>query len=77
MPEVTQIFSFTLTASSAPAFWRLASDMYSTTLPGGLSAHADWMNGWDLATMQTFVSRCLNKGLDCGVNALGDGRELH
>jgi hypothetical protein len=51
--------------------------MYASSLPGGFSAHADWMNGWEPATMRTIVTRCLNAAQDCGVGSIGDGRALH
>jgi hypothetical protein len=51
--------------------------MYATSLPGGRSAHADWMMGWDAPTMKTLVTQCLNKGLDCGVNFIGNGTEIY
>lgn len=28
--------------------------------------HADWFNGWDHATLNTFVQQCVNVGVDCG-----------
>jgi hypothetical protein len=59
------------------ATWRLTSDMYAASLPGGRSAHADWMMGWDAPTMKTLVTQCLNKGLDCGVNFIGNGTEIY
>ena len=63
--------------SGGTAGYRLASDMYSTSLPGGFSAHADWWNGWDPAVSKTFVERCVNPALDCHSHLLGDGRELY
>ena len=76
VPEITEIFEFPVPKGSSPANWRLSSDM-DTSKPGGLSAHADWLMGWDPATMQTLVTQCLNKGLDCGVNFIGSGTELY
>jgi hypothetical protein len=77
LPEITEHFDYPVTAGAAPAFWRLSSDMYGPGLKGGLSAHADWMNGWDAATMNTIVTRCLNPALDCGVGSIGNGKELY
>jgi hypothetical protein len=76
LPEITEHFDWPVTAGAAPAYWRLASDMYSTSIPGGFSAHADWMNGWDPATMTTIVTQCLNKSLDCLVGLTGTGKTL-
>ena len=77
LPEITEHFDFRVSTSSAPSSWRLSSDMYSTSIPGGYSAHADWMNGWDEQTMSMIVKQCLNKALDCQVGMLGNGRELY
>ncbi len=77
IPLITEFFDYEITPTSTPASWRLSSDMYSTAIPGGLSAHADWMNGWDPATMRTMVTSCLNRGADCQVGYLGDGRVIY
>jgi hypothetical protein len=76
IPEITEHFDFPVTPTSAPAYWRLSSDMYSTTIKGGYSAHADWMGGWDRATVQTIVTSCLNRAVDCGVGSIGNGQVL-
>ncbi|MCC6244638.1 MAG: DUF1996 domain-containing protein [Gemmatimonadaceae bacterium] len=77
LPIVTEIFRWPVGAGMNPAFWRLTSDMYPITTRGGYSAHADWMNGWVPAEFQTIITRCLQGSRDCGVNVLGDGRELY
>jgi hypothetical protein len=56
--------------------WRLSSDMYADDLPGGLSAHADWFEGWEPDVSDTFVKDCVNAGLDCHSHLLGDGRSI-
>jgi hypothetical protein len=77
LPEVTEHFDYPITDASAPQFWRLSSDMYSASLPGGLSAHADWMMGWDPATMETIATKCLEAAVDCGVGSIGNGTTLY
>jgi len=78
VPQVTEIFDFEVTdAVNGTNKWRLASDNYPTTTRGGLSLHADWMNGWDEAIMTRIVKNCLNKSIDCGMNYLGDGQALY
>lgn len=78
VPQVTEIFDFEVTdALNGTNKWRLASDNYSTSQRGGLSLHADWMNGWDESIMGRIVKNCLNKSIDCGVNYLGDGQGLY
>lgn len=76
LPAITEKFEYPV-AGKNPATWRLTSDMYSTSLPGGLSAHADWMNGWKPAIIELIVTSCINKGVDCGVASLGNGTELY
>lgn len=58
--------------------WRLSSDMYNvgSGSPGGHSLHADWINGWDPAIMQRFITNCNNAQADCGVDLLNDGQAL-
>ena len=57
--------------------WRLSSDMYDATKPGGFSAHADWFEGWDPNVAETFVKNCVNKAVDCHSHLLGDGRTIN
>jgi len=59
------------------AKWRLSSDNYAATSPGGYSAHADYIFGWDKTTMQTFITDCDNASVDCHANLLGDGTMLY
>jgi Domain of unknown function (DUF1996) len=75
IPKIDLLFDFDLTPTSRPDRWRLVSDHYSGG-PGGASAHADYMLGWDDATMRTLVTQCLNKGLDCGVGSIGSNIQL-
>jgi hypothetical protein len=63
--------------STGTAGWRLASDMYDPSLPGGLSAHGDWFDGWDPDVAEAFVKNCDNKAVDCHSHLLGDGREIY
>ena len=57
--------------------WRLSSDNYDKSLPGGYSTHADWFDGWNTDTMNTWVTRCINATMDCHAYLLGDGRILY
>lgn len=75
IPEITEHFDFPVAAGENPTTWHLSSDM-DLSKPGGLSAHADWMNGWDPATMLLIVENCLQKALDCEIGGLG-GRILY
>ena len=74
LPEVTVNFNYKVTSTNQMATWRLASDNYSTSSPGGYSGHADWVNGWDEQFIAGIVKNCINKGVDCRSHLLGDGR---
>jgi len=77
LPEMTEHFDFPVLAGANTANWRLSSDMYTTSKRGGLSAHADWMNGWDEPTMTDLVKHCLNRAVDCGVGGIGGNKTLY
>jgi hypothetical protein len=77
LPAITEHFDFPVTNAGDAAYWRLSSDMYSLSTRGGYSAHADWMNGWDKATIATIVTQCLRGAKDCGVGGIGNGMELY
>lgn len=74
IPGISITVNFKIDANTDTTKWRLSSDNYATSLPGGYSAHADWANGWNETFMQTFIDNCLNKKLDCAAHLLGDGR---
>ena len=77
LPEITVNFNYKVTATHNPASWRLASDNYVASLPGGYSGHADWVNGWDANFMAGIVKNCINKSVDCRAHLLGDGRMFY
>lgn len=43
---------------------------------GGLTLHADWMNGWNPDIMDTIIQNCLRPARECMVGLLGDGTQL-
>ncbi len=57
--------------------WRLSSDMYPDTSPGGYSGHGDWFNGWKPEIIDLIVKKCLNAGVNCGTDFLPDGRTMN
>ena len=77
IPAITINLNYKITVANQTNLWRLSSDNYSTTLPGGYSTHADWVNGWDEATMAGIVKNCLQKNADCHAHLLGDGRTFY
>ena len=77
IPEISLNLKYKVYEAGAPARWRLSSDMYPTTQPGGFSIHADWFDGWNEQIKNMWVSRCNVAGFDCHGNLLGDGRGLY
>jgi hypothetical protein len=75
LSQITINVRYPVQTTGDTQFYRLSSDMYSTSKPGGLSAHGDWMNGWDADIQRAWVEHCNNLAMDCS-NQLGDGREL-
>ena len=43
---------------------------------GGITLHADWMNGWEPDIMETIVQECLRPARECMVGLLGNGTRL-
>ena len=77
IPHITMNLEYKITQTNQNAKWRLASDNYSSTLPGGYSMHADWVNGWDQDIMAGIVKNCINTGKDGQAHLLCDGRILY
>jgi hypothetical protein len=75
VPEIRLNVRYLVQDASAPAHWRLSSDHAGN--PAGLSAHADWFDGWIPAVRDTWVRNCSQRMQDCGVNVLGDGTRLY
>ena len=56
--------------------WHLSSDrMNGLNKPGGMTFHADWMNGWDTEILNTWVKHCINEDRSCN-DDLGNGTWL-
>ena len=77
IPKISLNMWFTITRTNQAANWRLASDNYAKSSPGGYSGHADWVNGWDEATMAGIVRNCLNPNKDAHAHLLCDGRMFY
>jgi hypothetical protein len=77
IPEISFNIYYGVPAGSSSSKWRLSSDMYDKSLPGGYSAHGDWFEGWDRAIADAFVKNCDRTSKDCHSHLLGDGRYIY
>jgi len=77
IPEISFNIYYAVPAGSVSTKWRLSSDMYDKSLPGGYSAHGDWFEGWDRGVAETFVKNCDRVSKDCHSHLLGDGRTIY
>ena len=77
IPEITFNIRYKVTAATNSSGWRLSSDMYGSSLPGGYSAHGDYFEGWDRTVAETFVKNCDRASMDCHSHLLGDGRMIY
>ena len=77
LPEISERALYTVPAGGIPDGWRLSSDNYPYNgSNAGYSGHADWMNGWDTATLNSFIAGCENVPRDCSMDLLGNGKQL-
>lgn len=75
IPEITVNLRYRVEYEGQVKNMRLSSDGPGTA-PGS-TAHADWINGWDVKTSNTWLTNCLNAIADCHANLLGDGTVLY
>ncbi|WP_181256696.1 DUF1996 domain-containing protein [Merismopedia glauca] len=76
IPNVGFLVQWNVTTNSTTG-WRLSSDMYDQSIPGGYSAHADWFEGWKPEIRTTWFENCLRGSKDCHVGLLDDGEILY
>ena len=76
VPVVSYNVLYPVTASTDTRGWRLSSDTYAASSPGGYSVHGDWFDGWDPAVKRTWTAGCVNRPVTCGSHMLGDGRVM-
>jgi len=77
LPKITMTIRWTVASTDQVSAWRLSSDNYDTTKPGGYSAHADWFNGWNPAVEANWLNGCVRAPRDCHAHLLGDGRAMY
>ncbi len=76
LPEVTINVQYKIPASGTTG-WRLSSDSYSRSLPGGFSLHGDFMYGWRPEIADMWLKNCIHALLDCNADLLGEGKTLY
>lgn len=74
VPQISEHFDWPVPKGANTSTWHLSSDV-DLSKPG-ISAHADWLMGWDVETMRSLVVNCLQKALDCGVGGIGANKYL-
>ncbi len=73
IPSITYNIIYKVRDTDDISKWRLASDNYDPSLPGGYSSHGDYMFGWQKDVIEGLV-QCSSKEVDCHSHLLGDGR---
>ena len=75
VPNIILNVRYLVQEPNQATYWRLASDHNGN--PAGLSAHADWFDGWMPSVRDIWVEHCDRYPVDCSVNNLGDGTKLY
>jgi Domain of unknown function (DUF1996) len=77
IPEISLNIYWRVPTDRSTTTWRLSSDSYSTSIPGGHSMHADWFDGWKPDIMRAWFNGCVRARADCHAHLLGDGRAFY
>ncbi|UOF76731.1 hypothetical protein [Caudoviricetes sp.] len=86
IPEISIHIRYDMPAGGTYG-WHLVSDMYDYRTPvvgiygtgtsGGMSSHADYMEGWDKVNgPDAFLPGCVQSGKDCHAHLLGNGMQM-
>ncbi len=69
--HISQLADYPIARGQTTATWRLSSDNYASTIPGGWSSHADWWGGWQPAWAARMNDQCNKTLTNCGVDYIG------
>ena len=69
--KISQGSDYFLKRGENTATWRLSSDNYSSSLPGGYSNHADYLVAWQVYWMNRITAQCNRIPFNCGTNSVG------
>jgi hypothetical protein len=76
IPQIGYLIVYPSASYITTASLRLSSDSYDAAFPGGLSAHADYMEAWMTPFFDMIMNNCLLPHKDCGVGNLGNGLKM-
>jgi hypothetical protein len=76
LPHISFNVTYLVREKDAPLHWRLSSDLYDRSQPGGFSSHGDWFNGWKSDISDAWARNCVEAMKDCHAHLLGDGRRI-
>jgi len=77
IPRISTEVRYAVTTPDIAKRWRLSSDTYSADKPGGMSAHADFFDGWEPEVMRSIVENCNRAHKDCHAHLIGDGKRIY
>jgi hypothetical protein len=76
LPQISYHALYPVSATTDTSGWRLASDTYPASAPGGYAVQGGWVNGWRADIVNTWIPGCVRIAATCGSHMLGDGRVL-
>ena len=71
LPLIAFNIHYAIPAGSNSRDWRLSSDTYESSRPGGLSLHGDWFYGWEQEVIDQIVRECASKPVNCKSHLIG------
>jgi len=77
IPRISTEVRYAVTTPDIAKRWRLSSDTYSPDKPGGMSAHADFFDGWEPEVMRSIVENCNRAQKDCHAHLIGGGKRIY
>jgi Domain of unknown function (DUF1996) len=77
LPQITFNVSWRVPVGATGSEYRLSSDGYPATTPGGYSMHGDWFMGWKPEVRDVWTNGCLRALRDCHAHLTGGGQEMY
>ena len=76
LPQIAYQILYPVKVAGETKHWRLSSDNYDLTQPGGYSGHGDYMMAWKPEIVKIWTQKCDREQKDCHSHLLGDGRAM-